>query len=123
MKKLILPFVLLISLSFSCQEETIPSTACQIENPVQELDWLNVIIEDLESSSLTVYMYISQAKIETKTVFLVQNCCPFCNTVTPVYDCEGVLLGNLGSGEKGINQADLKNSKVIWKAENFSCNI
>lgn len=123
MKKIILPFVLLIALSFSCQEENTPSTACQIENPLQEMDWLKVIIENLEGSSLTEYMYISQATRGSSTVFLVQNCCPFCNTVTPVYNCEGVLLGILGSGENGIDPTTIKNSKVIWKSENFSCNI
>lgn len=123
MKKNILPLVLLIALSFSCQEETTPSTTCLIENPVQELDWMKVIIKELESSFLTEYMYISQARYGPSKVFLVQNCCPFCSTVTPVYNCEGVLLGILGSGENGIDPSTIKNSKVIWKPENFSCNI
>lgn len=123
MKKLLLPLVLMVFFFSSCQEETIPSTACQIENPVQNMDWLKVLIEGLENGSLTEYIYISQATRGSQTVFMLQNCCPFCNTVTSVYDCDGVLLGHLGNGSNGIDPTSLKNSKVIWKPENSSCNL
>jgi hypothetical protein len=118
MKKLI-PLLFLMLCLGSCKECEGP-TVCGTENPTEDLAWLKNLINEIKGNSFSKYNYIVQATYEGRTVFLVQNCCPFCATIVPVYDCEGNNLGYL-TGENGINPEKLRGEKVIWKPENSEC--
>lgn len=120
MKRLILFFSLGL-LIFSCQKSEGPES-CGVENPTQNLPWLKEIVKDLESSSLSEYHYVVEARYEGNTVFLIQNCCPFCNSIVPVYNCKGEDLGYL-SDQNGIQPSKISFVRIVWKPANSSCNF
>ena len=65
-------------------------TVCGVENPVEELDWLAEEIEKLESTETgRSYFYINTGEYEDEQIFLFRNCCPFCNSIITVYECDG----------------------------------
>ncbi len=113
----ILPFVVL-----SCKSDDVNlNNICNVENPVEDLAWLKEIITDIEQSSQSDEFYISQAVYEGKTVFIVGNCCASCNTVFPVYNCEGEYINILGCTDEFITFNILNQDTVIWNSENFIC--
>ena len=123
-KRIAFPLVFLMALSFSCQEDVVPGPACNVENPVRDLDWLADIAEELDNSGLRDVFYISQAKYRLKTVFVVRNCCANCSTLPPpVYTCDGKQIGSIGEGKGDIDPEILDNSIVVWSTENFSCSV
>lgn len=76
-------------------------------------------IESWESSDLYKYFYIKQGTYQDQTVFLILNCCPFCDTTIPVLNCQGEVLWYTPMDlEKTSQISDLK---VVWKAEGSQC--
>lgn len=123
-KRISFPLVFFIVFSFSCQEDVVPGPACNVENPVRDLDWLADIAEELDNSGLREVFYISQAEYRLKTVFIVRNCCVNCSTLPPpVYNCEGKQIGSIGTGKEDIDPEILENSIIVWKTDNFACAI
>ena len=117
-------FLFAISLSFalvSCQNSEGP-VSCGVENPVQDLPWLKEKVEELAQSDFSQYFFVEEAKYEGNTVFVFQNCCPFCNSVVSVYSCEGVLLGYL-SDQNSIKPSKLSFVRIAWKSANSTCNF
>ena len=114
--------VLLLVLTFACREDA-PNQTCLVKNPVENLDWLMVAIDDMSKSSLSQYQYVMQATYKSQTVFIFGNCCPFCNTITPVYNCSGDRLGYIGTGSNDIDANLLDQDVVIWKPDNSACNF
>lgn len=110
--------LLIVLLTFSCKEKVHPS--CNVENPAEELPWLKAEIDRREKSQsdLKIYFFIEQGEYNNQTVFLYNNCCPMCSTVGGVYDCSGTKLFDLGPG---VDTADIKNIKIIWKPEGCLC--
>ena len=114
----LLPFLVL-----SCKSDDISlDNTCNIENPIEDLSWLKERIADIEQSSLTDAFYISQATYEGKTVFIVGNYCANCNSISPVYNCEGERINTLGCSEEFIDFSILNQDTIIWNSENFICN-
>lgn len=123
-KRIAFPLVFLIAFSFSCQEDIVPGSACNVENPVRDLDWLADIAEELNNSGTRDVFYISQSKYRLKTVFIVRNCCVNCSTLPPpVYNCEGKQIGSIGTGKEDIDPEILENSIIVWSTDDFSCTI
>lgn len=91
-------------------------TYCGVENPVEDLAWIKESIKESQSSSLSQYSYLIQGSYEGETVFSWGSCCPFCNFVVMVQDCQGNLI-------EGVSLSEVKNQKIIWKPENFACNL
>jgi len=123
MKKLstVLYFMLSIILFSACTEQDEPGLVLD-----PDLVWLNERIQEMEQSTdeLSRYFYVSSGSYEGGRVFIFANCCPHCNTVTPVYNVEGELLGFLSySGNDGIPNADISDQKLYWKPKKFLCNI
>ena len=109
--RLLIPFCSLLLLSMM---------ACEKEEPLnlEDLEWLEVEINDLQQSSLSEFFYVEEAQYENKRVFVIGNCCPFCNTITPVYSEEGELLGYLGDT---ITANELSDVKLFWEPDDAAC--
>ncbi|QLG44345.1 hypothetical protein [Costertonia aggregata] len=122
MKKSI--YILLIGILLqSCTDNDDTSAACGVDNPLLELAWLKTEIENRENNPTEdmKYCYITQADYNGKTVFIYSDCNPLVNKITPIYDCEGNWLND--SAENQISFNDLQNSVIIWKPDNFACQI
>ena len=118
--------MVLFSFLVSCEEDNrTPSNTCSVNDPIMELFWLTNRVEEFEQSTseASKYFYISQASYLGNTVFVLENCCPFCNTVISVFDCEGELLGILGTRDEDIDPDSLDNKKVIWHPEDSPCSF
>jgi len=122
MKKLFV-FSLFLLLSFSCKED-FPKKICGVENPVEKLEWLSDLVQSLEDRSQNLhetYKYVSRAVYKNEYAYILNNCCPFCNTIVIVYNCEGIIKGHLGYGTGSIDSSLLQDSTIIWKLINFAC--
>ena len=124
MKSTNLIVVIVLALFFSCNsDDDIGHNNCAVDNPVEDLDWLKAKIAELEASdsSTAKYRYISQAEYNNRTVFILGNCCPICNTVLPVYDCEGASLGIIGTRDQDIDESIMDDDIIIWSPSDFTC--
>ena len=115
MKKLSFTFLIGIFLLGSCNEKDDP-TPCGVENPTEDLAWLKSQIQGSQSGSLSEYAYLIQATYKGRTVFSWASCCPFCNWVAVIQDCQGNVVEDASLNE-------LENQKVIWRPENSVCNL
>ena len=126
MLRRIIFFIAFCLLITSCSDDDeLLSNTCSVANPIEDLEWLVNEIQQLEESDDEVlqYFYVSQARYKGSYVFIFNNCCPFCGTVVPVYDCSGELLGILGNREEDIDPDLLSNSVVIWKGAETTCGL
>ncbi len=123
MKKSLLSLVILMIICFSCKEEEEPILYCGVVDPAQNLTWLNQLTNELDESYLGIYFYVSAAIYENNRVFLVENCCPFCNSVTLVYNCKGEILGALGKDGAGIEPTEVTDKVIVWRGTDFACNL
>lgn len=121
MKKAVYLFLILAIAFSSCSKDEVePLQACDTQNVLVDLPWLAELIEEQEQFIIGQnFSFIGTGKLNQKRVFILQNCCPFCNTVAPVYDCNGEELGFLGSND--INFEDIENYEVIWKSSKNEC--
>jgi hypothetical protein len=125
MKKSFRPLVVTIYfgllLVFSCEKDFVVDNTCNVKNPTEELLWLNNSIQSLErlGPDKNKYFLISMATYKGETVFIHSNCDPVGNSVFPVMNCAGELLGFLGE----ISPDSLINRKVIWKSHNTVCSF
>ncbi|MFT6866281.1 MAG: hypothetical protein ACJA08_001112 [Cyclobacteriaceae bacterium] len=108
-------------LIFACNDDDVFENICSEDNPTTDLDWLASEIQTLEQSELSQFFYVSQAEYENMTVFIFGNCCPNCNTVIPVRNCSGELVGIIGNGDDDIEVSILTKDTIIWKPNNFEC--
>ncbi len=107
----------------SCSEDEVePLQACDTQNVLVDLPWLAELIEEQEQFFIGQnYSFISTGKIKNRRVFVLQNCCPFCASIFPVYNCSGEVLGSIG--EEGFRFEDIENIEVIWKSSENGCNF
>ncbi len=112
---LLLTFPLVIACSNDHDDST-----CATTNPANDLAWLEEAIAAIEAdtSDLAKYFFIEQATFRGATVFVFSNCCPNCNTVVNVFDCQGELLGQLYA-EVPFEQ--ISGSKVLFKRTDSPC--
>lgn len=120
MKKIFL-LVLIFIFGISCENNDELTNTCIVSKPLEDLSWLQEKVMELEDSDseLKIYFYVSQAIYNEETVFIFPNCCPVCNTLVPVYNCEGELLGYIG--DDNFDSSLLENDITIWKPQNFAC--
>ena len=111
-------FVFLL-LVFSCEKDILSDNTCNVDNPLEQLDWLKVTIQNIEQSNpeWSKYYLVTMAKYSGETVFIISNCNPVANSVFPVLNCSGQLLGVLGE----IPLESLSDRNVIWKSVNSAC--
>jgi len=114
--------LLTLLLAFACHEDA-PKQICLVKNPVEDLEWLAVAVDGMSKSSLSQYQYVTQATYKSQTVFIFGNCCPFCDTITPVYNCSGDRIGYIGNGSNDVDASILDRDVVIWKPDNSACSF
>jgi len=117
----LIAFFIIVTLFFSCSDnDDTVEAACGVDNPIEELPWLKAEIASRESKTTDIskYFYIAQATYNSQTVYVYEDCCPVCNTAVLVYNCKGELLGQVHAE---ITRKSLKNSKIIYKPDNFAC--
>ncbi|HEY5746271.1 MAG TPA: hypothetical protein VIU12_09365 [Chryseolinea sp.] len=110
-------FLLAIAVACHCDKnEPEPAIVCGVVNPTENLPWLKAIIDDYKKdlSGFTKYQYVLQSTYEGNTVFVFGDCCPFCNSMILVKDCEGNPVEAAAGDETGP-------TTVIWKPENSTC--
>lgn len=121
MKNLFYAFMFSGLLAFSCSDDPDPIRACNVDN-VLDLPWLQERAAEIESSGFgREFSYISMGTYDSQTVFVLGNCCAFCLSIFPVYDCSGNPLGPIGP--EGIAWDEITDRKVIWKSSMNSCTI
>lgn len=115
MKKLTFTFLIGILLLGSCNEKN-DLTTCGVENPTEDLAWLKSQIQGSQSSSLSEYAYLIQATYKGQTVFSMASCCPLCNWIAVIQDCQGNVVDDASLNE-------LENQEVIWRPVDSECNL
>jgi hypothetical protein len=113
MKSASLILILLLVSLISCKEDKVNKN-CNVDDPVNELRWLKAMTEELNSSTFSKYNYILQGDYNGGTVFIVTNCCPMCNSIPVVYDCDGDRLDDAST-------AEIKNTKRVWLSKDNEC--
>ena len=108
--KPILYFNFIFVMIFSCcekDENTIPE--CNIENPIEELSWLNDVKNSL--TNCTCAISIIQGEYKKKTVFYTMITDPVCNSVFNVilWDCNGQVIKEykMGDNEAFFNEVEI----------------
>ena len=92
MKKII--SLLILIFIFSCDEQ-IPTT-CGVENPVEQLSFLQEAKNTIDVVQCAGKSQIIQYTYNNETVFLVNICDSFVDGQTLVYNCKGEVLCTFG---------------------------
>lgn len=122
-KTFILLTLFLLIIILSCKkEDTAVVNPCSVTNPAQDLPWLRDRVASITQEDSS-YQYIQQAEYNGQTVFYFGNCCPSCNTVAPVLDCQGELICYVYSKECPDILDKLKNRITIATAKKTLCNL
>jgi hypothetical protein len=108
-------------LSFSCDDEDKEIIiGCGVENPAENLPWLKERIDSFDQSApYYQYLYVLQGKYLGETVFVFNNCCPFCTSIPPVYNCEGELLWYASE----YPDREITDFEIVWKPLGFQCTL
>ncbi len=96
--------------------------ACGVSNPIIELAWLKTETENraANQTEFSQYDYITQGEFNGDTVFLYKNCNPLANSVVPVLNCEGTMIGILSLE---IPPEEILEETLIWKNQDSSCDL
>lgn len=112
-------FLLIIGLA-ACHEDAVPlENTCGVDNPVEDLPWLQTRIERAQQPDFnTLNFTIQQVTYEAETLFIFGYCCSNCFMIPTVYNCQGEIIeyntidwDRLGENGNGI----------IYRFDQFSC--
>lgn len=95
---------------------------CGFDNPRQELPWLKERIDNMAQSTSpdVMYCYVVQGTYENRTVFRFEDCNPVVDKAIFTLNCDG---NQIDTDEGFISRQDIKNLKIIWKPDNFACQV
>lgn len=93
--------------------------SCRDDDAVFDEAWLNARIAEIQQSSIADYSFILQAQYDKRSVFIFDNCCPFCASLPPqVHAVDGTLIGYMGID---IDEAEVNQKTIYWQTENGQC--
>ena len=116
--------VSIFALSSGCSDEDSVYKACSYNKPIEEIPWLvSLIVTEEKNEESAQYTYFTKARYEDKTVYTYGNCCPNCNYVRTVWNCDGEEIGVIGTQDSDIKIEDLVDEEVVWSGENTVCNL
>jgi hypothetical protein len=117
------------SFAFSCCDEDDGNemelhAACSVNNPVADLAWLKSMIAEMCGSADSEYGFIDVVSYKGADAFMSGSGCPYCNTVSILYDCTGAEIGVVdvtdghGNAPEGhIPAGELTNHRPIHRGE------
>ncbi len=113
-------FLLLVFALFVACSNDQDDAPCATTDPTNDLEWLKEAVATMEAdtSELAKYFFIEQATYNGEVVFVFSNCCPNCNTVVNVFNCQGELLGQLYDE---VPYEQIRNPTVIYKRADSPC--
>ncbi|PCE64843.1 hypothetical protein [Sediminicola luteus] len=116
MKTNTLLFLFLLCLFASCSGD-VSDEICGGNDPINQLTWLAEIVKE-NADFGTDYTNIATATLNDKQVFIIDSCCPHCNTLpAKIFECDGTLLG-MGNE---IDWETVTNRKTIYKGKDNVC--
>ncbi|QDH78381.1 hypothetical protein FKX85_04730 [Echinicola soli] len=121
MKKLsYLLFACFLVLSLSCKEEEEPVImSCGVENPTEELEWMQELIAEIESTEMgRHYTTIQSGYYEGDFYYFDSSCCPNCFYVPTIFNCQGESQEDLD-----ISISEMTDIELVWKSEENQCNF
>jgi len=105
--------IIFLAVFSSCSNNDDTST-CNVENPLEELSWLNDWVNTLTDD----YEYIRTAKYLGNDVFYNVNCDPLVNYVSSTYNCEGDFIGFTAE-----LRSEFTADSILWISENSKCSF
>ncbi|KGL62541.1 DUF6970 domain-containing protein [Polaribacter sp. Hel1_85] len=109
-------FLLLIFVVFSCNDKNEVSLVCGVENPIEELAFLNEIKNNIDRIDCAGKSAIIQYIYKSEIVFEVNICDQIADGQTSVYNCSGEVVCTFG-GIAGVNTCPdfdkLRTDKII----------
>jgi hypothetical protein len=92
---------------------------CNVENPFQELNWLNDLLDT--NDNYTVKIEIYKCNYKEQEGFLIDLCVDCLDGLVQFYDCEGTVMCEFG-GIDGRNTCPdfediVSNKELIWSNE------
>lgn len=113
----------LISCSSDVNAITLAIAGCDVENPLEELDWLRAEIKRREQNRTEEmkYCYIVQAIYNEQTIFIYEDCNPLVDKAPFILDCAGLNIGSVG--EIDFKNDQLTDRNIIYKPYDFTCNF
>lgn len=102
-------FALICSLiAFSCEKSENSLPDCNVDNPLEELDWLKEVKNSL--TNCTCQISILEGKYKEKTVFYIMNTDPVCNSLFHVvlWDCNGNVVKEYKPGQNDVFYSEVE---------------
>lgn len=126
MRSLTILFLILCLLTACTGDDdgfTLSIVGCEVNNPLEELDWLKTEIAKREQnqSDEMKYCYIVQAIYQEQTIFIFDDCNPLVDKAPGILDCAGSVIGSVG--EIDFKNDELTNRNIIYKPSDFACNF
>jgi hypothetical protein len=104
----------------SCDKDNDKSSIseCNVENPIEELDWLKEVKNSL--TNCTCQTSILQGLYDSKTVFYIMVTDPLCNSVFQIilWDCKGDIVKEYKPGDNDIFSSEVEFVKSIYTCTN-----
>jgi hypothetical protein len=122
--KYIILMYLFSSLFFiACVDENTETTSndqfCNVENPLEELNWLSELVEGVKDNPDKVEIY--KCIYDYQEGFLIDLCVGCPDGLVEFYDCEGNVLCEFGGFDGRNTCPDFENSvsnmELIWNNE------
>lgn len=120
MKKYIfatLTLTLLMVAPYSCEEQLeytdVANKVCNVDNPLEDLEWLKDLKEGIQLSMQAAGSQIIQYNYKGEPVFWVDLCYLCTDNLIHIYNCEGGVIGEIG-GAFGV---DTENTLADFETE------
>ena len=117
---LLLAVLALNSCSKDSKTDDLPTNTCGVTNPVKDLTWLKETVAAYEFTELK-NIFIWQTEYQAETIFVVGTCKASIDPHLGVFDCEGNEISITNELTDYLNSVTSK--YIIWKPENFECNV
>lgn len=104
----------------SCSDNDDIISACAVNNPAEDLEWLKAEIDRRNENPTDdmKYCYIVQAQLNGQDVFIYEDCNPLINKAIFILNCDGIGI-NTEDNPTAFDQVE--NKIIIWKGSNFTC--
>lgn len=113
-----LSFFLVLGLILTaCNKNEAIIPECNVENPLEELAWLNDIKIYLDEGDCVCTQSIFEGKYKEKTVFFVLLSDPLCDGIfnAALRDCNGEVVKHYGEGESNLFAEEVEITENLYE--------